>query len=239
MSGRAQRLSRQPLEELDVKRFVMVDYHHSADPVRGKDHRVMLRKFAPLATALVCVALTSACLLDPKEAPPDVPRPTPSGKFYDLTEIWHPLNNLEQAYGQRNIERYAEALDSVYYTFFFSAADFSSGNTDESWTYEVDTGAAGRMFDAQLPDISKRAVNLEFDLIFNPNSIVWSEVIPGDPPNETWQTATISYTFYIKLGDGVREFVQSPGASAQITVRQFPPGDGKWRIVQIFDLPGL
>jgi len=198
----------------------------------------MLRKFAPLATALVCVALTSACLLDPKEKPPGPDPVKPKGKFYDLTEIWHPLNNLEQAYSQRNIERYAEALDSVYYTFFFSPADYSSGKTDESWTYDQDTGAANRMFDAQLPDISKRAVNLEFDLVFNPNSIVWSEVIPADPPNETWHAATFGYTFYIKLGDGVREFVQAPGASATITVRQ-DPGSGKWRIVQIYDVPGL
>jgi len=215
----------------------MVDYHHNADPVRGKDHRVMLRKFAPIAAALVCVALTSSCLLDPKEKPPGIDPPKPPGKFYDLTEIWHPLNNLEEAYRQRKIDRYQECLDSDYYTFFFSDADYSSGKTAESWTYGQDTDAAARMFNEQLPDLNIRAVALEFDLVFNKDAIVWNTVNPGTP-DEDWYTTTIGYTFYIKLGDGVREYVQAPGASAQIVVRQ-DPSDNLWRIVQIYDVPGL
>jgi hypothetical protein len=185
----------------------------------------------------VCLALTSACLLDPKEKPVDPGKPPVKGKFYDLTEQWHALNNLEEAYRQRNIDRYREVLDSVYYTFFFSATDYSSGKTDELWTYDQDTRAASRMFDQQFPDLNLRAVNLEFDLIFNKDNLLWSEVIPGDPPNETWYTTTMGYTFYIKLGDGVREYIQAPGASAQITVRQ-NPSDGKWKVVQIYDVLG-
>jgi hypothetical protein len=169
------------------------------------------RTIAALATAVVLAgaALLAGCSDDPQNRPVRS-GPVAGDSFENLTEIWHPLNNLEEACSQRNIDRYREALDAE---------------------------AAERMFDPQLPDIGKRAVNLEFDLIFDKDSIVWSEFVPADPPNETWYSTTVGYTFYIKLGDGVREYVQRPGSGASITVRQHP-GEGKWRIVQITDIPG-
>jgi hypothetical protein len=193
------------------------------------------RIITALATAVVLAgaALFAGCSDDPTI--PSRSKPSP---FANLTEIWHPLNNLEEAYRHREIAHYCATLDSTYYTFFFSPADFSSGQTDEFWTYDEDTQAAERMFDPQLPDLSIRAVAFEFDLIFNKDSIVWSEIMPGNPPNETWYTATMGYSFYIKLGDGVREYVQPPGASATITVRK-DPDDDLWRIVQVYDIPGL
>jgi hypothetical protein len=196
------------------------------------------RTIAALATAVVLAgaALLAGCSDDPQNRPVRS-GPVAGDSFENLTEIWHPLNNLEEACSQRNIDRYREALDADYYTFFFSPADFASGQTAQFWTYDEDTEAAERMFDPQLPDIGKRAVNLEFDLIFDKDSIVWSEFVPADPPNETWYSTTVGYTFYIKLGDGVREYVQRPGSGASITVRQHP-GEGKWRIVQITDIPG-
>jgi len=210
----------------------MLNYHHNADPERGKDQGPMLKRIAPITALLVLLAFTSACLLDPKEAPPPPDPVKPKGKYENLTEQWHPLNNFDLAYSQRDIARYSEALDPTYYTFFFSPGDQIT--IAEYWTYDQDTRAASRMFDQQLPDLNIRAVALEFDLVFNKDNLQWSEIIPGDPANETWYTTTVGVVFYIKLGDG-REFAQSPGASAQITVRK-DPTTNLWHIVQIYDI---
>jgi len=193
------------------------------------------RTIAALATAigLAGAALFAGCSEDPTTPPK--PKPTPS-PYENLTEQWHPLNNLEVAYGQRDIAHYRAALDSAYYTFFFSAADYSSGKTDEFWTYDTDTWAAERMLDLQLPDLNIRAVILEVDLVFDKDALTWNPVQPDSAPSETWHATTVGYTYFIALGDGVRAFIQAPGASVTITVRQ-DPDDGKWRIAEITDMP--
>jgi hypothetical protein len=197
------------------------------------------RTIAALATAigLAGAALFAGCSEDPQIPPHRSGPAQTTGSFENLTEQWHPLNNLEVAYEQRNIDRYRQALDPDHYTFFFSPADFSSGKTDEYWDYTVDTWAAERMFDPQLPDISKRAVILEFDLVFDKDALTWNPVQPDSTPSETWHETTVGYTYFIALGDGVRAYVQPPGASVTITVRQ-DPDDDLWRIAEITDLPG-
>jgi len=185
-----------------------------------------------VASLVALTSILAGCSDDPAAPSTPAPKQTPS-PYKNLTEMWHPLNNFEVAYVMRDIAGYSEALDKTYYTFFFAPGDVIT--IAEYWTYDQDTRAAARMFDQQLPDLNIRAVALEFDLVFNKDNLQWSEIIPGNPANETWYTTTVGVVFRIRLGDG-REFTQPPGASAQITVRQ-DPATHLWHIVQIYDLP--
>jgi len=183
-----------------------------------------------MAGLLAGAALLAGCSEDTSAPPP----PPKSTGFENLTEVWHPLNNLEMSYIQRNIDRYSDALDADYYRFYYSTAVPASERGDTYWTYDQDTQGMRLMFDAQLPNLNMRVVNMEFDLVFDKDALNWVEVAPGDPPNETWYTTVVPYTFYLKLGSG-DEYGSKRGATAQITVRQHPDDD-RWRIVGVADL---
>jgi hypothetical protein len=187
----------------------------------------------PIVTELIACILAGVAMLagcgEDTSAPAEerLPPEEPS-------EMWSPLSDLEQAYRQRNIERYHAALDPHYYRFYYITTARGARAPRAYWTYERDVRGMERMFDPQMLPTEMRAVVIEFDLIFDKDALVWTEFEPGDPPKETWYTATVPHSFYLKLGSGA-EYETPEGARADITVRR-SPDDGRWRIVTVEDL---
>jgi len=186
--------------------------------------------FRFLVAGLVAgVSLLAGCD-DPKT--PLRPEAGPS-PYADLTEQWHPLENVKLALVRREVGPYRSALDAAYYSFVFAPGDVAAG-LDSLWTFSEDAASAKRLLDRRLPDLANRAVTIEFNLLYDKDPAAWGTVASTHPAGETWHTITASYVFLISFGDG-RAFTQVPGAQADIVVRE-DPSDGKWRIVQIRDI---
>ena len=184
----------------------------------------MIRKFVILALGLLWLGAFSACLLDPKEKPPE--DPTPPVEFMDLSERWHVLHNLEAAYNQRRPTRYDELIDANF-VFFFSDGDVG-GEIPVQWDRSQDVGATGRL----LQD----GISIDLDVQFD--QLQWAAIVPADFPDEIWFTTTVNYTFTMRFNnDPETTFITSGQPQVQYTVRPVDvDGEQRWRLAEWRDI---
>ncbi len=137
------------------------------------------------------------------------------------------LHNLEASYNQRNLAEYDKLIDENF-TFFFSAEDFSSGRTPETWDRSTDVPATQRL----LTD------GLTIDLDLQIDTLEWTPVTPDSFPKETWFMTTTNYTFTMRFSaDPATTFITSGQPQAQFTVREVDvDGQKRWRLVKWSDL---
>ncbi len=191
----------------------------------------MVRRTASLALALVLVASLGACLLDPKKNDGgNNPPVKPAGKFEDLTEKNHVLNNLEQAYLQRDEIEYQRILDPDY-RFLFNDV----GGTGGEMTRQQDIDATTRLFTLKNED--REVISLELDLQWegpNGNGPQWSG--PDSLSGRLSWRATVPYRFTIKTLGGTT-YVTFGLPKSEFIVAQ--DDQGKWRLVEWRDLGNL
>ncbi len=177
---------------------------------------------------LALVALSAlACDEDPV-APPE-----PRIRIPVLNERWMVLNNFEYAWSKRNINVYDDLLDREF-VFYFASGDVTAGlpeqlNRVEELTiasYLMDPGFAGPY----------RCLSAHVDLVFDKDTITWTETIPASHPDETWYTTTVFYNFVLEF-EGDITLIPRDGAKAQWTVRNVPKnGHDRWMLVEWRDL---
>lgn len=193
----------------------------------------MIKRLTTVALAALLVATMSSCILSPKRDKKDDKLP-PVVEYYDLSEPWHAVANIEIAYQNRDAAGYRKyVFDAENFTFFFSEADFNAGNTPEQWYYKDETDGAEKLFTSQPDKNGEHPVlSIKLDL-YQPDQATWTNVdAPAGFPGETWKKATINYTFEF-VTDGDLTYIPQGAPAAEFTVRQI--GD-EWRVVEWRDL---
>jgi len=197
----------------------------------------MWKRFATLAAVLFYVASTSACLLDPsKKNPGDGPTPKPAGKFKDLSKKDNVLNNLEQAYLQRNVLEYRRLLDPTDYQFFFTDIDPNKNPVPAVMTRDQDLAVTEKLF--TVKNDPREVISLDLQLQWE--GATWVK-LPADSAGgrlRPWWQATVSYTFNI-VTKGTSPatritYITSGLPRCQFSVAQ--DASGKWHLVEWRDL---
>ena len=183
-----------------------------------------MKRFLTVSTVLLlCCALT-ACSDDKKTRPRLTP---PDPDYKNLTEKWHVLHNLRQAYNEMNIVEYRKIFDEDNFIFFFYEGDVG-GHVPVQWGYAEETQSAENMF-SRAGGIEDNPI-LAIDLtLFDHETVTWTEVPdPEGFPGETWYEAIVVYDFFIETADDI-QYITSGAPTAIFTVRQI---DGKWKLVR-------
>ncbi|MGD8868811.1 MAG: hypothetical protein PVI01_14370 [Gemmatimonadales bacterium] len=194
----------------------------------------MFKRIASLALAALIVGTTTSCILDPDKKPPVVDKPTLDYK--PLTEEWHVLHNMELAYDNRDINRYAELFDGDNFVFFFNPDDVGVDGIPSQWNYDAEIGSARNMFN-RIPGTQNLSIT-GIDLILADNKIeetFWEDTtLPDEFPGETLRQATVTYNFSIDTNSEKTYIApQTVVPRAQFILREI---DGKFKIVRWFDL---
>lgn len=196
----------------------------------------MLKRSFILCGLLVMALCVSSCLLDPKEDPGDED-PGQVLSREDLTQKWHVLNNIEYSYKQRRIDVYDELLNTDF-TFFFAPGDVG-GEIPEQWGRVDEYDSNNLLFISnEQSDPAPYPVcrSIRLDLQFDKETLVWTDVIPENFPDEIWYTTTVFYSFTFEMNPD-NTYIAQNGAKAQFTIRNVPQGDkDHWTLVEFRDL---
>jgi hypothetical protein len=141
----------------------------------------------------------------------------------DLTEKDDVLYNLEMSYIMRNIHQFRRLLDDDF-VFFFSEADFNSGDIPISWEKPSEITATTNLFNPNLPG-ALRATKIDLRLTYPKGS--WTEMPQGD--DETWYSKEVVYNISVPTVSGID--YRGINLKAQFLIRQVE-GGGKqtWQI---------
>jgi hypothetical protein len=193
----------------------------------------MWKRSSLLCALLVFAAVTSSCIFDANEGDGD---DIVDSDYQPLTTKVAVLNNLEVAYNQRKILEYEKILD-LGFTFFLSEGDVNGG-LPVQWDRGEEISANTNLF-SRDEDPQGRwplCTSIQMNVIFDPASIQWVEVIPDAAPDETWYTTTLFYEFQIDVKPDT-QFIPIPGAKAQFTVRNAgTESNPKWQLIEWRDL---
>jgi hypothetical protein len=160
-------------------------------------------------------------------------------RFEDQSQKWHVLNNLEQAYNRRRIDKYDPVLDENF-MFFLTNADVGGG-LPEQWGRTVEMNANTNLFQYDPPDPLPRCETIDLDIRWEDSegssSVTWEE-IPG-PGVEKWYTTTVFYDFQFRVEPDTY-YISNPGAKAQFTIRNAGTDEvPNWKLVEMRDLGAL
>jgi hypothetical protein len=180
-----------------------------------------------LIPALVLLA-AAGCDDDPAQ-PRRIPTPSP---YNDLTEKWHVMSNLERAYDERNVARYAEIFDQDHFVFHFNPGDVG-GDVPEYWGYTEEINSATNMFTGGGGHNDNPILSIDLTLM-DIESATWTDVEDARFPGETLWQATVQYSYYMDTEADI-QYITSGAPKAQLIVRQV---DGKWKLVTWYDLEG-
>ena len=185
-----------------------------------------------MTNALLIASFTVLAACEADRVRPAENTPPPKWTIENLTERWHVLNNLEAAYNQRNSTEYARLIDPDEFVFYFSAEDFSNGRTPEKWGPAEENAATT----ALLQD----ALNIDLDVVFSPDQILWTPLTPDSFPDEIWFVAVVNYTFSMRFNsDPETTFQTANQPQTSFTVRSWDDnGTERWRLVEWRDLAG-
>jgi hypothetical protein len=146
----------------------------------------------------------------------------------------HVLLNLQQAYADRNMDRYVQLLDENF-VFFFSDDDVQKGAVQyDRWDRWAEIGATRNLFDSNFskPGLEP-ASSITLQLDYAAGEDEWTEVTPPDPlayPNEMWYEKIVKYSLTVRSGhcDYIGRDIRTV-----FTVRHASDSQGKkyWRIV--------
>lgn len=193
----------------------------------------MTRRIASIALIALLAGSMTSCIFDPEPKKKD--DVVAVDKYEDLTEEWHVLNNLAQAYDDKNIDRYSELFDPVNFVFFFNPGDVGGEfNIPVQWGFAEDIQSATNMFSSAggLEDNPILTIDLT---LFDIEQAQWTDTSSPEFPGETLRQVTVPYDYFIDTVQD-RQFITSGSPQAQFVVRQI---DGKWKLVQWFDLDGV
>lgn len=178
--------------------------------------------------------VTSSCLFDPEEAPPQKEKPRTVVQLKDLTQRENVLNNIEYAYDNRRTDVYDQLLDQQF-TFFFSPGDVGGG-LPEQWGRSDELTTVNYLFISNTQPVPAGPVCKSTSMDLNLENITWLEIIPEDYPTEVWSQATINYEFLFKM-EGDLDYQSSIGAKAQFTVRNVGTDAAPhWQLVEFREL---
>lgn len=190
----------------------------------------MLKRLILLCiVAAVTAGLTTSCILDPEKKKDD-PNPPVVKDFKSLKEKDDVLWNLELAYNLRERWEFEKLLDADF-LFFFSEADYSTGNIPESWNRVSEIKTHINLFNENL-DSDLRATNIDLTLSYTPGE--WTEIPQGD---ESWYSMEVIYNITVQTKVGVD--YKGNNLKAQFIIREaIPDGETEkiWRIVRWRDI---
>jgi hypothetical protein len=161
-----------------------------------------MKRIAAVILVGVFVLGFNSCILDPKEG---TKPPTPKAPYKALDgERDNVLFNLQKAYVERNIEKYAELLDQGF-LFHFSQTDIDNHVVDHSpWDRTEELSANRNMFN---PNFTKEGVDpvsdIDLTLTYPAGDATWTLIPPEDHPaypGETWYEKTVSYRLTVVAG---------------------------------------
>jgi hypothetical protein len=187
-----------------------------------------MKRLSMIVISTLLVLAAAGCDDDPAR-----PKDTTPSPYNDLTEKWHVLSNLERAYDERNIARYAEVFDQDNFVFHFNPGDVANGDTPEQWGYVEEYNSASNMFSGAGGQNNNPILSIDLTLK-DVESATWTEVEDTRFPGESLWSATINYTYYIDTEADI-QFITQGAPKAQFIVREI---DGKWKLVTWYDLQG-
>lgn len=182
-----------------------------------------VKRITLVALALLCVALV-ACDGDPKR-----PRTTggEQSNYKNLTEKWHVLHNLRQAYNDMDSQEFEKLLDADNFEFFFYEGDVG-GIVPASWGYAQEMAATQNLLGGAGGVDDNPVLSVEV-ILFDIESVAWED---GDDPAD--QKAIVVYDFFMDTSKNL-QFITSGAPTCEFTVRQI---DGKWKLITWRDLGG-
>jgi hypothetical protein len=152
------------------------------------------------------------------------PTPPNTARFLNLSQKANVLHNFELAHNKRNPNEYAGLLDDNF-TFFYTEGDPGGAATPVQWGRADDIAVTTSLFAS--------ADKLNFDLS-DPNGVAWIET-PASGGTETWYTATMYYTFTVKLNDTT--YIPPAGSKMALTVRNAGTvAKPQWMLIELRDL---
>lgn len=190
----------------------------------------MWKRLIPFAL-LALLPVFGSCLLDAEKVKCKDCGDTTSA-YLPLTERDNLLQNLEQAYNQRNFAEYKKLFDnSGDFLFFFSTTDVNQGLVkDSSWDIGQDLGTTEAIFDRNPPPGAPLAENIDLELTFTAGDDEWQPVVPSTHLNETWYEKPVEYRLTVTVGGTT--YTQNKNVVALFTVRFTQvAGDSVWQIV--------
>lgn len=179
--------------------------------------------------SLVLFAGTLACGSD--DDPVDPVKVT-EPQFWNRTQKWHVLSNLEVGYNKRSIAPVRALLDE-YFTFYLTDKDVQGG-LPEAWGRETEVSITTHMFSSSPPGDMPRIKALKLDIQWE-NNLSWVDVAApvGD---ETWYMATCYVDFKLDVEPDLT-FISNPGTKAQFVVRNTgTESEPLWTLVEMRDL---
>jgi hypothetical protein len=187
----------------------------------------MLKRTTSIALAILIVGAMTSCILDPDPKPPPPPCTDCDTPYMDLTEKWHVLHNIREAYNEMNLTEYRRAFDRENFVSFFYEGDVGTGGVPEQWGWAEEEASARNMFN-QAGGIEDNPI-LSIELfLFDIKTVEWWELDPGDDfPGETWYQTIVVYDFFIDTAND-KQYVTQGAPTVVFTVRQI---DGKWKLV--------
>jgi len=181
------------------------------------------------ALAIACLVFT-ACDDDPAE-----PKKVTPSAYQDLTQEWHVLNNLAEAYDDKNVTRFEELLDAASFVFYFDPGDVGGQlNIPTQWDYAAELQSATNMFTGE-PGLNDNPI-LTIDLfLFDIENVAWSDVSAHpDFPGETLREAVVRYDYFIDTTKDLQHITAGEPV-ARLIVRNV---GGTWKIARWYDQPG-
>jgi hypothetical protein len=156
-------------------------------------------RFIPLLVLLLALPIFS-CSGDDN---PTKPKESPYKTLFADGPRDNVLNNLEQAYNDRNLNRYDELLDADF-VFYFSAADVQNGTVSAPhWSRAAEIMANRNMFDPNYSNPNQEPVkDIDLSLVYPAGDDEWTPVAPEDQVNygsETWYQKIVTYNLTVQL----------------------------------------
>ena len=155
----------------------------------------------------------------------------PPPDFPEISQKALVLNNFEQAYNKRRIDKYEQLLDENF-TFYLAASDVG-GNVPASWDRAVEISANANLLASDPPGDLPRVTGILMDLRWE-ESLAWFEMVT--PSDEKWYRATVVYAFQFEVEPDVA-YINGLGSRAMFTVRNAGTDEApQWRLVEMRDL---
>jgi hypothetical protein len=177
----------------------------------------------------VAAGLMTSCILDPQKKKDEEP-PVPK-EFKSLKEKDDVLWNLELAYNLPDIEEFRKLLDDEF-IFFFSEADYGTGDIPISWERPDEILTTTNLFNKNLPG-PLRATNIDLRLTYTKGE--WTEIPQGD--EDSWYSMEVVYNITVQTVSGVD--YKGNNLKAQFIIREAIPENETekiWRIIRWRDI---
>ena len=149
----------------------------------------------------------------------------PTSDYKNLTEKWHVLFNVQEAYNSMEAEPYVSLLDENFINFFFEG-DVGKDGVPDQWFYDEEVSSTREMLNKGGGRENNPILSVDLQLA-GIEQASWVEVTPDQDkfPGETWYQTIVSYNFFFDTTNDI-QYITSGTPNVQFTVRQQP--DGKW-----------